>query len=499
MSSTDGNPKSRVGCTPKTQFDCGGIIWLNRSGMKVPQISNLMKIPKSTVRDVIKRMEKTGTTELKPRTGRPKKIVEKYQSRPGLRIKKNIIGSSSSDTTSTTSSNTSKTNSKTDDEAQGKDWMYNTRPKKITRLKTNSTPFHSHSHSHLNPDSNQTQPNPTQPLKSQGKARRSKAKQGKASQARPGQARPGQVRSGQVRSFGLMTQCSWTSLTSGISMELQKQAHWASVMDEQSFLPGMIATEALVEFVQELVRKVDYTNKVVYVGALFVNFLFIKMPADGLLIPTIDQSLFASVFADSVQETVFQLEKTIQKKKEAPAQKQPADFINDIDKGCQIWAVDPGVCDIITAIDTSGRQRTTSVNEYYHLRGFNDAPHKYKNKFFLPASTDHTEAPVKTSIAFGDGVMNMEMYMLYEYLTSQVCNEFKKRNVENLVNSKSKRRVHAILQLQETTCNIVWNRDIMAVHNILDIFLFSSRNNNQRPDVSVRQTETNPGHQPSSV
>ncbi|KAL0077492.1 hypothetical protein J3Q64DRAFT_1767940 [Phycomyces blakesleeanus] len=117
MSSTDGNPKSRVGCTPKTQFDCGGIIWLNRSGMKVPQISNLMKIPKSTVRDVIKRMEKTGTTELKPRTGRPKKIVEKYQSRPGLRIKKNIIGSSSSDTTSTTSSNTSKTNSKTDDEA----------------------------------------------------------------------------------------------------------------------------------------------------------------------------------------------------------------------------------------------------------------------------------------------------------------------------------------------------------------------------------------------
>ncbi|KAL0077491.1 hypothetical protein J3Q64DRAFT_1873112 [Phycomyces blakesleeanus] len=158
-----------------------------------------------------------------------------------------------------------------------------------------------------------------------------------------------------------------------------------------------------------------------------------------------------------------------QKKKEAPAQKQPADFINDIDKGCQIWAVDPGVCDIITAIDTSGRQRTTSVNEYYHLRGFNDVH------------------------------MNMEMYMLYEYLTSQVCNEFKKRNVENLVNSKSKRRVHAILQLQETTCNIVWNRDIMAVHNILDIFLFSSRNNNQRPDVSVRQTETNPGHQPSSV
>ncbi|KAL0077259.1 hypothetical protein F4703DRAFT_1946047 [Phycomyces blakesleeanus] len=211
---------------------------------------------------------------------------------------------------------------------------------------------------------------------------------------------------------------------------------------------------SFLEFVQELVRKVDYTNKVVYVGALFVNFLFIKMPADGLLIPTIDQSLFASVFA---------------KKKEAPAQKQPADFINDIDKGCQIWAVDPGVCDIITAIDTSGRQRTTSVNEYYHLRGFNDVH------------------------------MNMEMYMLYEYLTSQVCNEFKKRNVENLVNSKSKRRVHAILQLQETTCNIVWNRDIMAVHNILDIFLFSSRNNNQRPDVSVRQTETNPGHQPSSV
>ncbi|KAI9033636.1 hypothetical protein CLU79DRAFT_5037 [Phycomyces nitens] len=91
MSSTDGNPKSRVGCTPKTQFDCGGIIWLNRSGMKVPQISSLMDIPKSTVRDVIKRMEKTGTTELKPRTGRPKKVTEKCQNRQRLRTRKNTF------------------------------------------------------------------------------------------------------------------------------------------------------------------------------------------------------------------------------------------------------------------------------------------------------------------------------------------------------------------------------------------------------------------------
>ncbi|KAL0083782.1 hypothetical protein J3Q64DRAFT_1810002 [Phycomyces blakesleeanus] len=235
----------------------------------------------------------------------------------------------------------------------------------------------------------------------------------------------------------------------------------------------------------------------------------------------------------------------------------PADYIDDIDKDCQVWAIDPGVCDIITTVDTSGRQRTTSVNEYYHLLykkehlddylktfdlssfkttneadflkvykdrlGFYFTIPKYysqgnwssskskfecycgsrkdwmrfashENKYFPPAPADHTEAPLKTIIDFGDGMFNHVprgnktasvrlnmMYMLDEYLTSQVCNESKKINLENLVNSNLKRRVYTILQCQETTCNIVWNRNIMATQNLLGI-LFSARNNNQRRD-----------------
>ncbi|KAI8638643.1 hypothetical protein BD408DRAFT_422733 [Parasitella parasitica] len=52
--------------------------------------------------------------------------------------------------------------------------------------------------------------------------------------------------------------------------------------------------------------------------------------------------------------------------------------------------------------------------------------------------------------------------MVDEYLNSQVCNNCKKRNVENVVQRSAKRRVHSVLQCQETACNIIWNRDIMA-------------------------------------
>ncbi|RCH81488.1 hypothetical protein CU097_002475, partial [Rhizopus azygosporus] len=53
--------------------------------------------------------------------------------------------------------------------------------------------------------------------------------------------------------------------------------------------------------------------------------------------------------------------------------KNPSDFIDDIRNGCDIWGVDPGVSTILTAVDTSGRQRTTSLDEYYHLCGYNNA------------------------------------------------------------------------------------------------------------------------------
>jgi hypothetical protein len=53
--------------------------------------------------------------------------------------------------------------------------------------------------------------------------------------------------------------------------------------------------------------------------------------------------------------------------------KNPSDFIGDIRNGCDIWGIDPSVSTILTAIDASGRQRTTSLDEYYHLCGYNNA------------------------------------------------------------------------------------------------------------------------------
>ncbi|KAI7904031.1 uncharacterized protein BX663DRAFT_542322 [Cokeromyces recurvatus] len=91
----------------------------------------------------------------------------------------------------------------------------------------------------------------------------------------------------------------------------------------------------------------------------------------------------------------------------------------------------------------------------------------------------------KTIIAYGDGRFSLTMrgkrsgptkviikalqkceqnrgvtvQMIDEYLTSQVCNNCKKRNVEKVVQRSAKRRVHSVLQCQETAYNIIWNRN----------------------------------------
>lgn len=92
---------------------------------------------------------------------------------------------------------------------------------------------------------------------------------------------------------------------------------------------------------------------------------------------------------------------------------------------------------------------------------------KNENTYSPPAPSDNLEAPGKTIIAFGDGAFsgngrrhkaapvrlikkaldkycgnNLEIYMIGEYLTSQICNKCKDRNVENIVTHKSKRSVH---------------------------------------------------------
>lgn len=41
----------------------------------------------------------------------------------------------------------------------------------------------------------------------------------------------------------------------------------------------------------------EYTNRIIYVGSLFVNFVFLKLLGNGQAIPVIEQNLFASLFA----------------------------------------------------------------------------------------------------------------------------------------------------------------------------------------------------------
>ncbi|KAI8641962.1 hypothetical protein BD408DRAFT_322111, partial [Parasitella parasitica] len=53
----------------------------------------------------------------------------------------------------------------------------------------------------------------------------------------------------------------------------------------------------------------------------------------------------------------------------------PSDLKTDIDNGCQVWVVDPGISTVFTIVDQAGRVRSLDQKEYYHLCGFNDAAH----------------------------------------------------------------------------------------------------------------------------
>ncbi|KAI7898956.1 uncharacterized protein BX663DRAFT_489525 [Cokeromyces recurvatus] len=245
------------------------------------------------------------------------------------------------------------------------------------------------------------------------------------------------------------------------------------------------------------------------------------------------------------------------RKKAVQAKKQPADFLEDIENGCIVWRVDPGVNTIFTAVDTPGRQRTTSLDEYYHLCGYNDATfiqNQHQKQHMAEYSKISNLSSLKTSIikdfikackerlALYDDIkkyynennwkskLKFQYYMKKQKGVHEICErfvynsskyhqksstgvksaidnftrqqvvasqnyyksaeEYKIRKVENVVTKKSKRRVHTILQCQQNICNIVSNCDIMAAHNILDMFLFASKNNNQRPSQFKRKDAT---------
>ncbi|KAI8647559.1 hypothetical protein BD408DRAFT_101635 [Parasitella parasitica] len=50
-------------------------------------------------------------------------------------------------------------------------------------------------------------------------------------------------------------------------------------------------------FAKNLAQVVEYTNMIIHVGSLFVNFVFLKLLGNAQAIPVIEQNLFASMFA----------------------------------------------------------------------------------------------------------------------------------------------------------------------------------------------------------
>ena len=63
-------------------------------------------------------------------------------------------------------------------------------------------------------------------------------------------------------------------------------------------------------------------------------------------------------------------------KREPKTPKNSVDIVDD----AEIWAVDPGISTIFTAVDSTEheRVRTTSLEEYYHLCGYNLATRRRK-------------------------------------------------------------------------------------------------------------------------
>ncbi|KAL4211882.1 hypothetical protein AB4K20DRAFT_1958851 [Rhizopus microsporus] len=89
---------------------------------------------------------------------------------------------------------------------------------------------------------------------------------------------------------------------------------------------------------------------------------------------------FANVITTDVYAISFMFKKTVsiqdKYKREPKTPKNSVDIVDD----AEIWAVDPGISTIFTAVDSTEheRVRTTSLEEYYHLCGYNLATRRRK-------------------------------------------------------------------------------------------------------------------------
>jgi transposase len=75
-----------------------------------------------------------------------------------------------------------------------------------------------------------------------------------------------------------------------------------------------------------------------------------------------------------------------------------------------------------------------------------------------------------------------------EYKTSKVCSSCNEKALENVVDRRSKPKLHAVLKCE--TCGIVWNRDVNTAKNIYSIFIHQALNNHKKPTVFIKLPTT---------
>jgi hypothetical protein len=79
-----------------------------------------------------------------------------------------------------------------------------------------------------------------------------------------------------------------------------------------------------------------------------------------------------------------------------------------------------------------------------------------------------------------------EFVYVDEYLTSQIYNKHKSKQLNNISVTGSKRRVHSVLKCE--SCGTVWNRDVNSALNN-NIFVYKSKHDNESPPPFTRPSE----------
>ncbi|KAI9263631.1 hypothetical protein EDC94DRAFT_670893 [Helicostylum pulchrum] len=231
----------------------------------------------------------------------------------------------------------------------------------------------------------------------------------------------------------------------------------------------------------------------------------------------------------------FTFKKKAAKKSQSKATKglTPKDFENEVKNNeAVVWGADPGVTEIYTAVDSGCTQdkeriRKTSTKEYYHNCDYNNVKatrmkHQNENQrdfefisglpflktnneedcFYNWSIKENFKSYIKKQKATHEIAKSLFPGSKKYNSTSTLRNKMQKPNKENPVLSApkdnnqtdEKRKLHAVLKCD--SCNTVWNRDVMAVKNIHNIFTYMSQHNSERPpEFRRRSNEPTPPKQ----